>query len=259
MLYNRFREYLNKQFRNMPDSREVNDFREELLGNLMSRAMELKEDKSLTEDEIFAKCIESLGDYSDTMRKLSGNPINALRDKRLHRDVLYGLTFALLCVIGYIVSAFLTERWGLLAICIFPAMGVILYLYFTVKAVLHNSVTNRHGKTGLILTTYTVLITLAAFFLTAFATPVGPGRAWVITTFIPFFVLAALMFNRVFFKKRNIPAILAVCAIASLSVSVFLLVAVITGIWHPTWLIVLAGPISALLAGIIHISKKLDK
>ena len=42
MLINRFREYLDKQFKSVPDSKEANDFREELLSNLMSRAMELK-------------------------------------------------------------------------------------------------------------------------------------------------------------------------------------------------------------------------
>jgi hypothetical protein len=257
MLFNRFKEYLDKQFRNMPDNREVSDFREELLGNLMSRAMELKE-KALSEDEVYKQCIDSLGDYSDTMRKLAGNPIHTLRDKRFHRDILYGMMFALFCVIAYIAASYATQSWGLLAICIFPAMGVLLYLYFTVKAVIRFSLTSRHTMTGLILVSYTVLITLAAFFFTAFATPVGPGRAWVLTTFIPFFVIGAVMINRVFFRKAKLSAGLIVAAIAALGVAVYLLVAVITGIWHPTWLIVLAGPLAALIAGIIHITKKLD-
>jgi len=259
MLFNRFKEYLDKQFRNLPDNRGVSDFREELLGNLMSRAMELKE-QALTEDQVFKQCIDSLGDYSDTMRKLAGNPIHTLRDKRFLRDVLYGLTFALLCVIAYIVAAFVTDAWGLVAVIIFPAMGVLLYLYFTVKAVMRNSLTNRHSMTGLILISYTVFITLAAFFLTAFATPVGPERAWVLTTFIPFFVIGAIMVNQVFFRKVKISAGLIVAAVTSLSVAAYLLAAVaMGGKWHPTWLITLAGPIAALLTGIIKISKKLDK
>jgi len=258
VLFNRFKEHLDRQFKSLPDSREASDFREELLGNLMSRAMELKEDKSLTDDEIYHSCIDSLGDYSDTLKKLASNPIHALRDKRFLRDVLFMLTFALIAVAVYIAVSFGTGEWGLAAIIVFPAMAGIIYIYATAKVILSNTMLNRHALTGLIIGSYTVLITLVAFFVTAFATPVGPAKAWVLFPFIPFFLCASSAFTFVYFRKKKIPMAIILFGLSWLSVAAYLLVAVITGLWHPTWLIALGGPIVALVAAIVGITQKID-
>lgn len=259
MLFNRFREYLDKQFKSVPDSKEANDFREELLSNLMSRAMELKEDKSLTEDQIYQKCIDSLGDYSEALRKLSGNPIDTLRDKRLWRDVMFALTFALISVIVYIAVSFVTKKWGLTAIIVFPSMAGIMYIFFTAKILASSTALKRHALTGLILSSYAVLITLAAFFVLAFAgsVKIGPRKAWVVFTYIPFWVSAASAITFAVFRKKKVPLIIIVLGACSFFVAAFLTASVAIGRWHPTWLIVLGAPISALIAGIFAVNKRM--
>lgn len=259
MLFNRFKDYLNKQFKAIPESKEAADFREELLGNLMSNAMDLKETKSYSEDEIYDMCIQRQGDISDRLRKLSTNPLNVIRDKRNLRDMLFALTLALVSVIVFIAVSFATKRWGLVAVIVFPSSAAIIYFYATAKIIAHNTAVNSHLTTGLVLSSYVVIITLAAYFVLSFATPVGFRKSWVLFTFIPFLVCCASAFSTVFFRKKRIPVVTIIFGLSSLSVAAFLLVAVITGIWHPTWLIVLGGPVAALMTGIIYLTNKIEK
>lgn len=258
MLFNRFKEYLNKQFKFIPESKEANDFREELLGNLMARAVELQKDSKLTENEIFKKCIASLGDYSGTLKKLPGNPINTLRDKRFLRDVLFLLTFALICVVVYIAVAYITKKWGVAAIIIFPSMAGIIYFYFMAKVFIRNAMLNRPLLTGFVLATFSIIITTAAFFVAAFATPLGASKAWVLFAFIPFLISVSSALNFAFFRRTRMPSILIVLIISFFCIGAFLFVGVATQMWHPTWLIVFGVPISFLVAGIININKRIN-
>lgn len=53
-MYERFEEYLSKEFKGLPKTKAVNDFKEELLGNLVEKAEELKAKGKATKIRFFS-------------------------------------------------------------------------------------------------------------------------------------------------------------------------------------------------------------
>ena len=96
-LLERFKAYLSSQFKLVPPGREAAELREEMLGNLMSHAMELKAE-GIPDDEVYTRCIEALGDYTEAINALRGKPLQVVRDPKFQRSVLLLVTFSLLCV-----------------------------------------------------------------------------------------------------------------------------------------------------------------
>jgi hypothetical protein len=167
------------------------------------------------------------------MRKLAGNPIHTLRDKRFHRDILYGMMFAL----------FLRHCVHCRVLCD-PIIGGAGYLHLSCDGCAFVSVFYREGShpfftyqpshdDSLILVSDTVLITTCGILFTAFATPVGPGRSLGADNLHSFFVIGAVIVNRVFFRKaivcridRRCDCRIWLCRLSSCCGDY--------GIWHPT-------------------------
>ena len=72
-MLSRFQSFLKEEFKGLPNTDEVTDFKDELLGNLMDKAEELKA-KDLSEDEIFQQCVQSIDGYKETLKELKGKP-----------------------------------------------------------------------------------------------------------------------------------------------------------------------------------------
>lgn len=109
----RFKAYLDKQFRLVPMSKEAAELRESMLGDLMSRAMDLKEAGHLTDDEIYDKCIESLGDYTNMLNELRLKPLDTVKSPRFQRGVLASLSIVLFAVVLYLILGVAIKGfWG---------------------------------------------------------------------------------------------------------------------------------------------------
>lgn len=257
MLTKRLREYLEKLFAGVPDSKEANDFKAELMDSLTSKAMDLKA-LGKSDDEAYQLCVEGLGDISGSINELRGNPIAFIRDKRVWRNFLYGVSFILLCVIVYLSVAFGTGAWGTPAMIIFPSMAGILYVALTSRLLVINLSSKKHYTSGVILASYAVLVTVAAFFIATFAFGLPAGKTWCLFTYIPFLCTAASACTFLFFRKKKIPFALYIAMIITFSVAAYLTIGALVA-FHPYWLIIVVGAVLSFLLTIIKINMNLSK
>ena len=257
-LLERFKAYLSSQFKLVPPGREAAELREEMLGNLMSHAMELKAE-GIPDDEVYTRCIEALGDYTEAINALRGKPLQVVRDPKFQRSVLLLVTFSLLCVTAYILMGILGKLWAVGAYTIFPAMAIAIYVFATASVLKRNIRFRKHYTTDLILITYGAILLTALFFVLWLACKVSPAVAWVSFVYIPVWALLSVIFTTMFFRRRKVWLIIWIALVMMTSVAVFLTAAAVTGMWHPLWIIVVVGALACGFASVFALNAKIDK
>ncbi len=255
----RFKAYLDKQFKLVPPSKEAAELREAMLGDLMSRAMDLKESGGLNDDEIYDKCIESSGDYSPMLNELRMKPLQTVKSPRFQRGVLVSLTIVLFAVVTYLIlGVALKGFWGVGAYTIFPTMAIALYAVFTARVLEHNIKLKRHYTTDIIIFSYGVIAALALFFVLWLAGGISPAKTWVSFTYLPFWALFSVALTTYLFRKKSV-SVLSALAFVTLGVPVYLTSAVATGMWHPLWIIIVVAVLIGLVYAIFRLSGKIKK
>lgn len=256
----RFKAYLDKQFRLVPPSKEAAELREAMLGDLMSRAMDLKQsDFAYTDDEIYLKCIDSLGDYTPMLNELRLKPLDTVKSPRFQRGLLASLTIVLFAVVLYLILGVAIKGfWGIGAYTIFPTMAVALYAVFSAKVLEHNVKLKRHYTTDLIIFSYGVILAIALFFVLWLAAGISPGITWVSFTYLPFWAVFSVAVTTVFLRKKRVKW-LAMPLILTLSIPVYLTAAASTGLWHPLWIIIVIAVLVSLVYGIFALNSKIKK
>ena len=112
MLIDRFKKYLEQQFRAISPTKEAMEYREEVLQNLLDRAQEYKIKGMTDEDAIYDLCIDSLGKFKDTLVDFENRLDNVKRAvPRIGARVLTGIAIALFVIIGYLSVSFATRAW----------------------------------------------------------------------------------------------------------------------------------------------------
>ena len=79
MLTERFKKYLEQQFRTISPTREAMEYREEVLRNLLDRAQEYRIKGMTDENAIYDLCIDSLGDFASTLKDFESRLDNVKR------------------------------------------------------------------------------------------------------------------------------------------------------------------------------------
>lgn len=256
MLLDRFRAYLDKLFRNAPDKKEVRDLREELLGNLMSHAADLK-GSDLSEDEIFEQCIAQLGDYSEAIGKYTKTPIEVIRDTRFQRSVLTVVSFILACVVLYIIIGFTTKHWGMAAYILFPTMAGLLYFAATLLVLRRNIGRRKHLTTFPILFSYAAIICTVLFFILGFGARLPLSVVWVVFPAIPVLGLIASILVFLLWMHKKVPLLLTLLTVIMTSVEIFLICGAATGLWHPLWIIIVVGIVASIAILILKLNQKI--
>ncbi len=258
MLLEKFKKYLDKVFRPLPDSKEVRDFREELLGNLMSNAIDMQKE-GYEEDEIYEKCVNNLGDYREHIRALSGNPIAVVRDARVQKSVIYTIMFILTCVVAYIlVGLFVPGGWAVGAYTIFPAMAIVIYLYYTGNILIRNFALKKHATTGVIFASYYIFAVLLVFLNMILVFDLPAAKSWVV---FPSYGMAIMAIHiGMQFLRGKKPALSAYMALINFTaVEAYLITAVLTGLWHPYWIIAVAGFVVSTFVLLLKQIRKIDE
>lgn len=138
-LNDRFKSYLEREFRNIAPCREAMDYRLEVYANLTDRAHELKIKGMTDEDAIFNLCIDCLGDFQSTLKDFESRVVNAKKSAPKVGAVL-GLVLCslLFMAILYLVISFVTRAWDRTWLIFVGGIFLGLCAYFvtlTVKAV----------------------------------------------------------------------------------------------------------------------------
>lgn len=266
MLASRFQEYLDKQFSKLPKTKEVSDFKAELYDNLMSRSLDLSME-GMSEDEIYENCIKSLGDYSDNLKALDRNPINIVRDRRFIKTVLFTMAFVLTVSVAYLIISLFTQQWGLCAMIMFPAMGVLMYVAATAFILNRNIGLKKNGTSGIIIFSYMAIAALIIFFVFGFGIKYLPSvsggtvrtvtRAWAVFGTLPALAGLSSMITFKFLRKKRIPSVVIFFEIIFIGVAAYLITAAVLWQFHPYWLIVVVAAVVAFIYMIFKIASKL--
>lgn len=252
----RFKTYLRSLFKLVPPTKEAAELREAMLGDLMSRAMDLKESGGLTDDEIYEKCIESIGDYQPMLNELRMKPLESVRSPLFQRGLLSVLTITLFAVVLYLVLAVSIEGfWGVGAYTVFPIAAVAIIAVATANPLQRAFRLKRPVIAAGILSLYSVILCTALFFVLWLGAGISPGKTWVSFTYIPFLIaISVAVATKIAKKSLFVPLLIAVPAAA---VPIYLTAAVATGLWHPLWIIILVGLLADILLLIFRINRKI--
>lgn len=256
-LFQRFKAFLDKAFRLVPSSEEARALRDEMLDSLMSKANEYA-GMGVDDDIVFERCVEALGDYTSAINSLKRHPINVIKDPRFQRRVLLKVSVALLAVTVYLIFSAVFGLWGKLALIIFPTLVAGLYIWSTAEVLYRNFKLNRHATTSLILSGYAVILDVALFFIIWLACGVPAKYAWVVFPYIPLCITAVCMLVRSLLRHKRIPFITWCVLIMSACVAAFLTSAMITGLWHPLWIITVLGVVVCGFLEVIRLSRKIS-
>ena len=111
----RFKRYLEQQFRAIRPTMAAMEYREKMLRKLMDRAQELRIKGMDDEDLIYDMCIDELGDFGATLAAFDEEEhkvANAKRNAVL--GAVCGVGAALALVVVYLIVSFLVPgSWGL--------------------------------------------------------------------------------------------------------------------------------------------------
>lgn len=256
-MIDRFRTYLDKTFRYLPYTVEADDLREEMLSGLMERAEDLKAE-GLGEDEIYTRCIESLGDYTEAIKALKRKPLAVFKDTKFHKAMLATLCFVLTSVVLYLVLGVTMSLWGKGALIIFPTMAVVIYFALMASLLFRNIKFHRHFTSGVIISSIFVIFITALFFI-LWECGVAPKYAWVVFTYIPLFIVIAHFIARGYLRKKKMLFISYIPLIFSLVTAVYLTASMLTGLWHPLWILFVVAILFTLIGGLSLLFKKVEE
>lgn len=256
-MYKRFEEFLNNEFKGLPKTKEVKDFRDELLGTLIERAEDYKNDGIGDEDKIYDMCIKSINGFKGILKELRGKPLLIKEAKKAANNFLYFVIYFVIVAVAYLAVSFTLGHWDKTWL-IFIATNFIALIILLAYLATKNYSKGKFilGRTLiipipilLIVGTYLVLSVLFNAW----------NRSWILLLTLPVLVLltdiiaASFGDKNKFFVFELIAVIMILSVVAYVSLALFSIIA-----WHPYWLIVLGGVVisSIILAVFLRLKTK---
>lgn len=256
-MFDRFNDYLSKEFKGLPKSREVSDFKDELLGTLMEKAEELK-NTGRSVQEIFELCISSINGYKDTLKVMRSKPILKKEVANAARTVLYFSVYMLVLIGVFLAVSFITGRWGRTWLIVVEGAfaGLIVLLMLNAAKGLRN---NKTFLPRLSLLTAVSIATVGMFLGVSFILGIW-AKSWLIMLFLPVFLLNANLIFAAAIKRKYEALGTALALLPMTATAVYVSLAYLKIIaWHPFWLIVVGALIvdAIIIAAAVH--SKLNK
>lgn len=255
----RFKRYLEQQFRAIRPTLAAAEYREKMLKQLMDRAQELRIKGMDDEDLIYDMCIDELGDFGATLAAFDEQEhkvANAKRNALLGAVCGVGAVLALV-VIYLIVSFLVPNSWGLTWLILVGGAfaGVIA---FSVVLLVKFGKAKKYIAMRLMPPVVIVLLCVYLFLLLQLVA--GVERAWL--TFLVMVMMIAV-FDGVMafitdFKFRwiELPIVIEVFCVM---LYVIIGIAVGAAFWHPGWLLCLGGVVAAIAEAIAIIANRNSK
>ena len=255
----RFKRYLEQQFRAIRPTLAAAEYREKMLKQLMDRAQELRIKGMDDEDLIYDMCIDELGDFGATLAAFDEQEhkvANAKRNALL--GAVCGVGAVLALVIIYLIVSFLVPNsWGLTWLILVGGAfaGVIA---FSVVLLVKFGKAKKYIAMRLMPPVVIVLLCVYLFLLLQLVA--GVERAWL--TFLVMVMMIAV-FDGVMafitdFKFRwiELPIVIEVFC-----VMLYVIIGIAAGaaFWTPGWLLCLGGVVAAIAEAIAIIANRNSK
>ncbi|MDR2091481.1 MAG: hypothetical protein LBP62_07545 [Clostridiales bacterium] len=234
-----FQKYLDKQFANYKKSKEMSDFKNEVLTNLAERYDEFKA-LGFSDRESYDKSIEKIGDFTQILKDIDARtPTKTVWAYSKLVMSVSALYFVLL-FIAYFTTSFLSGEWGKtwLIILIGCVVFAVALLAFSAK---NAAVTGKSGKKRFHIMAIFLTVTILAYFTVSFATGAW-AKTWLIfIDGLAVWYAADLVLAKLKDKNKNF-RIRADLAVMKLSIASYLTVSVLAEtVWRYSWLILLGG------------------
>lgn len=236
----RFKKYLEEQFRAIKPSAEAMEFRKECLRKMLDYEQDLRI-KGIDDDGLIYKlCVESLGDFPAVLRDFERGKDAATRIKpKIHFGVLTFAALAILVVGAYLLCGFLIEDfwhpgWLIIVGAVFAAVigGAGFGIY---KCASKKKFVPARLFTALIIVLSTVFAFLCVLFLTDLS------KTYLAFLFMPIAVLVGdTTFAWITRSKGRLIELLLV-TVAVLALAYVIVGLLTTGFWGLGWLLILGG------------------
>lgn len=253
----RFRAFLELEFRFVASNKDSDAYKAELLDNLMARADDMAKSGEQDEDKIYNTCIEQLGDFRETLATYKKTINPKYQANRALNVLIVSLIYSLLVVGAYLATSFTkampwSTSWiiltsgflGGLVICSVHAFVVLVAKkkYVPARFFIHTAI---------------VLSTVITYLCYSVLTANVWGSSWLI------FLIMIILSTGV----ECIYDFLTDSKLATLSIMVFIpvsfsIVYVMLGLskmlpWHPYWFIPSIAVAFDIILSLVLLKKKL--
>lgn len=257
-MIDRFKRYLEREFKAIKPTQAAMEYREEMLTDLLEKEQDLRI-KGMTDDElIYDMCIDSLG---DVRQKLIDFENRNVKVKNTKRKVLIGIAIAIFSVLvlvsAYLVVSFAVpnawaKSWLILVGGIFAGVsGIAIYL----------SVLFAKKKKYLPLRALVAIciVLLSVFVFLVLQILFGFNKSWLTFLAMIVFILGvdAVISDITGSKLRYVSYMIFIEVFA---IMLYLILGLTMGLWHPEWIIIIAGlVVDALFITIVAVVKNKKK
>ena len=255
----RFKRYLEQQFRAIRPTMAAMEYREKMLRKLMDRAQELRIKGMDDEDLIYDMCIDELGDFGATLAAFDEEEhkvANAKRNAVLGAVCGVGAAFAL--VVVYLIVSFLVPgSWGLTWLIL---VGGAFAAVIAVAVVLLVKFGKNKKYIPMRLMPVVVIVLLCVYLFLLLQLVAKVDMAWLVFLAMVIMIAAfdaVLAFITEFkFRWVELPV-----AIEIVCVMLYVILGIVLGsvFWHPGWLLCLGGVVAAIAEAIAIIATRNSK
>lgn len=234
----KFKKYLEEQFRAIRPTYAAMQLREETLTNLMDRAQELKIKGIDDEELIYLTCIDELGDFAATLKEFDEREVKTDAVKRkISLGAVISLAVAAVLTLTYLIVGFVAHVWHPTWLIMVGGVfaGIITIMGFTVPKLMKNK---KYIVLRLLAAVAEILISVFLFLILQLV--VNLSGAWM--TFLAMVALVLGVDTAIAFVTSNkfrfieLPVFVEV-----FSVMLFVILGIVTHVWHPLWLLCLVG------------------
>lgn len=240
-MINRFKKFLENEFRSIAPSEQAMDYREEILGTLLDRAQEYRIKGMEDEDMIYNLCIESLGDFRVTLKdfELKREALKKTAAKSI-AIILSVAAAVIVLTIGYLAVSFVTKAWDKTwlievgGILIYAVIGLIIPMPLLIQK---NKATLLKVIVSGIVSILTVFTYLVLLVMTSIA------QSWLVFLSMPIAILGAIVVVSLFTNSKTLIGEL-MAFVQTTSALVYVILALRGAIdWTPYWLLPVAGAV----------------
>ena len=258
-MIDRFKRYLEREFRAIKPTKAAYEKREEMLTQLLEKEQDLRI-KGMTDDDlIYDMCIDSLGDVRQNLIDFENRSKKA---KTAKRNVLLGLVisvaFVVIIVAAYLITSLaLGNAWGKTWLIIVGGIFFGAACVSTLGAVLLMK-KKKYLIAQLFLDLDIVLLTVFVFLVLQIL--FGFSKSWLAFLVMPVILIGVLAvmldLSGTKLKYLGYGAFVEIFC-----VMLYIILGITMGLWHPYWILCLVGIIIdiigvGVLVGIRNAKKK---
>ncbi len=258
-MIDRFKRYLEREFRAIKPTKAAYEKREEMLTQLLEKEQDLRI-KGMTDDDlIYDMCIDSLGDVRQNLIDFENR---SKKVKTAKRNVLLGLVisvaFVVIIVAAYLITSFaLGNAWGKTWLIIVGGIFFGAACVSTLGAVLLMK-KKKYLIAQLFIDLDIVLLTVFVFLVLQIL--FGFSKSWLAFLVMPVILIGVLAvmldLSGTKLKYLGYGAFVEIFC-----VMLYIILGITMGLWHPYWILCLVGIIIdiigvGVLVGIRNAKKK---